>query len=467
MELLKRNYIYLLLLIYAILSALTITFFDGTGDSGDSIRHFLFAKYAPLHPELFFNHWAKPLYVLLASPFAQFGFIGIKIFNAIVSLLTIFFTFKTSQKLNINNSIISAIIVIFSPLYFILTFSGLTEPLFALFIIVGIYTILLDRYVISSLLISFLPFIRSEGLIIIGIFGIYLLIKRKWKIIPLLIFGHIAYSIAGFFVYNDFFWIFNKIPYARLSSTYGQGELTHFIYQLFYVVGAPIYILFYFGIFSIIWKSIKGRINIEIQVLVFLGFILFFTAHTLFWYLGIFNSMGLKRVFLGVIPLMSIISLMGFNFVTDDLLKNKRLLKLIFQGLLTAYIIIFPFTSNPAAINWERDLSIKKDQQSAVQITEFLATNRKSIKSYIYAPSYISNMLNIDHFDDTKRKGMTAQNINNIEVGDIIIWENWFSVVECGISKQSLDNNNKLVCIYNLRVWDNGRELIYAVYEKK
>ena len=53
-----------------------ITYFNGTGDTGDSITHYFYAQYAPLHLELFFNHWAKPLYVLLASPFAQFGFIG-------------------------------------------------------------------------------------------------------------------------------------------------------------------------------------------------------------------------------------------------------------------------------------------------------------------------------------------------------------------------------------------------------
>ena len=65
-------------------------FFDGTGGSGDSIHHYLYAKYATAHPENFFNHWAKPLYVLLACSFAQFGFVGMKIFNALVALFTIF-----------------------------------------------------------------------------------------------------------------------------------------------------------------------------------------------------------------------------------------------------------------------------------------------------------------------------------------------------------------------------------------
>jgi hypothetical protein len=171
--------------------------------------------------------------------------------------------------------------------------------------------------------------------------------------------GHVIYSIAGFFVFKDFFWVFNKIPYAHLSSIYGNGELSHFVEQLFYVIGAPNYILFWVGVIIIIWKSIKNKITIELQTFVFLGFFSFFIAHSLFWYLGIFNSMGLKRVLIAVCPLMAIISLIGFNFLTNEIFINKRILKITSQCLLLVYILIFPFTANPAAINWKIELAIQ------------------------------------------------------------------------------------------------------------
>ncbi len=463
----ENNKIFTLLFIYAIAATLTIFFFDGTGDSGDSIQHYLFAKFAPQHPDLFFDHCAKPVYVMLASPFAQFGFIGVKIFNAIVSLFTIFFTFKIAQKSNINNAIIGAIILFFSPLCFVLTFSGLTEPLFALFISISVYAILVDRYLISCLLVSFLPFIRSEGLIIIGVFSLYFLLKREWKLIPLLLFGNVVYSILGFFVFNDIFWVFNKIPYAYLSSTYGSGDLSHFIEQLIYVIGVPIYFLFWVGVIIIIWKSIKKRITTELQILVFLGFFSFFVAHSIFWYLGIFNSMGLKRVLIGVAPLMSIISLIGFNFITEDVFKNKRLPKLISQGLLIAYILIFPFTSNPAAINWERDMNLSKDQQCAIQIADFIDQNMDSNQLFVFAHPYLSEVLKIDYFDSNKRLDLKKGIINNLKAGDIVIWENWFAVVQQGVTKEYLDNNNELINLYNINVMDEGREILYSVYKKK
>lgn len=459
----KNLPIYLLILGYTIIAAFTIYYFNGTGDSGDSIYHYLFAKYAPIHPTLFFNHWAKPLYVLIFSPFAQFGFVSVKVLNSIISIAIIFLTYKIIQKLKIKKPIIGSLILICSPLYFVLTFSGLTEYLFALFVCIGFYSLFLNRTTFSIIIISFLPFIRSEGLIIIGVFAFYLFLKKQWKYIPLLLFGHIIYSIAGYFAHKDFLWVFNQIPYARLSSIYGNGNLFHFIEQLLYVVGVPIYILFWIGAVYIIWQSIYKKTSVELRIIVMVGFFAFFISHTIFWYLGIFNSMGLKRVLISIAPFTAIISLIGFNFITDVFLNQKKW-KYIIQCILIAYIIIFPFTSNPSAIKAERDLILSKDQESAIQVADFIQKNVSQNHRFMYTHPYLSEVLHIDHFDSIKRIDFTDDILNNTSSGDIIIWENWFAVVENGISKEYLDTLPMLLNIYNSNVLDRGREVIYSVY---
>ena len=462
-----KSIIYTLLFSYVILAGLTIYFFDGTGDAGDSIQHYLFARYAPVHPELFFHHWAKPLYVLLSSPFAQFGFTGIKIFNAFVSFTTIFLTYKICTELNFKNSIIVVVILIFTPLYYILTFSGLTEPLFALFISAGIYAVLKEKYTIGCLIISFLPFVRSEGLIIIGVFAFYLLLKKKWKFLPLLLSGHLTYSFAGYFVYHDFFWVFNKIPYANMSSQYGSGTLYEFAEQLIYVIGVPLYILFWLGIVSIIWKSIKKEISFELQILVFLGFISYFSAHSFFWYLGIFNSMGLKRVMLGVMPLMAIIALQGFNFIIENIFEKYKNLKLVISGSLIIYIIIFPFTDNPAAVQWKRDMHLSIDQQCALQTADFIIQNKGKNHRFVFMHPYLSEALKIDCFDIHKKIDLTSAGANQFKQGDIIIWDCWFAVVEGGVTQAQLDSNSNLRIIYNGNFAGSNKKNIFSVYEYK
>ena len=320
-----------MLFIYAALAAWTIIYFDGTGDTGDSVSHYLFAKYAPKHPELYFDHWAKPVFVLLASPFAQFGFTGMKIFNSCVVLLTIFTTYRIAKTLKFRNAIIVSFILICTPLYFTLTFSGLTEPLFALVVSISILLLLKDKYIAASILISFLPFIRSEGLIFIGIFAIYFAFKCKWKMLPLLVVGHLIYSFLGYFIHHDLLWVIREIPYAHLDSVYGNGTLFHFSEKLFYLLGLPIYFLFVIGLIAICWDAIKKKSNLNEQVLLALGFLSFFIAHSLFWFLGIFGSMGLLRVFICVMPIIALVALKGYNFITETVLGQLKLPQLILK----------------------------------------------------------------------------------------------------------------------------------------
>ncbi len=463
----KKNLIFPLLLAYAFLAALTIIYFDGTGDSGDSYVHYQFAKFAPLHPKLYFNLWAKPIFVLLASPFAQLGFVGMKIFNTIVSIFNIFFTYKIIKELKIKNALVGAIILISSPLCFALTFSGLTEPMFALFVSIAIYLTLKKQFIPAGIIISFLPFVRSEGLIILSVFAFYFLLKKEWKILPLLLIGHVVYSISGFFIYHDPLWVFNEIPYARLSSNYGSGKLSHFAIQLLYVVGIPVYILFWIGIISIIKDFFKKLLSIEFQLLIFLGFLSFFIAHTLFWYFGIFNSMGLKRVLICVAPLISIISLKGFNFLTEDFFSTKDKTKPLVKGILIFTIILFPFTNNKAAINWKKDLCLTEDQLSAIKVSGFLNKIPLSGHRFFFDSPYLCEGLIIDPFDENIKLELTKDIINQTVSGDIVIWDNWYAPTEHGVTKEFLDSNIALLKLFNTNSLDNGGEVIYSVYKRK
>jgi hypothetical protein len=465
--LMKDKFIYLILFIYAIIATCTVLFLDGTSDAGDSIHHYQYAKYAPIHPELFFNHWAKPLFVLLACPFAQFGFIGIKIFNVFVAIFTIFFTFKIAETLELKNALLAAVILIFSPLHYIITFSGLTDPLFALFCSIALYLVLKQHYFVASLVLSFLPFLRSEGLIIMAVFGFYFLLKQQWKYLPLFLVGHLVYAIAGNFVFHDLFWVFNKIPYARLSSNYGSGPLFYFVEKLIYALGIPIYALFWIGVVAIIIQSIRKRIQLEIQVLVFLVFFAFFIAHALFWYMGIFNSMGLIRVMVGVMPFSSIIAWIGFNFISEAFFSKWKLAKQIFQGLVIAYVIIFPFTANPAAINWDKDMRLSKGQQLDLEIAEIIKRDYGMAHRFMFAHAHMAEALGIDWFDPQQHLDFMNNKIERLQTGDIVIWDNWFAVVEQGVTKTQLDQRPDLIQLFTRKVIENNREVEYAVYQKK
>ncbi|MBX2816239.1 MAG: hypothetical protein KTR24_09580, partial [Saprospiraceae bacterium] len=460
----KNRPLYLLLVVYAMVAALTMFFFDGTGDSGDSIMHYLFARYAPAHPALFFDHWAKPIYVLFGSPFAQFGLNGIKVFNVLASLTTIFLTVRICQRCKMQHALLAGLFVIFSPLHFILTFSGLTEPLFAMVLCLGIYLITAERVMWACVVISFLPFVRSEGLLVLGPFLVYLLVRGQWKYAPVLLSGHVIYSLLGFGVHGDLMWVFRKIPYAQTTSDYGSGALFHFAEQLIYVVGVPLYILFWIGVLAMVWQWVRKQLSLESGLLVLLGFFVVFIGHSLFWYLGIFNSLGLIRVFVGVVPLMAIIALFGFNALAEMLFRKNTKRKRILHGLLLAYILLFPFTSNPAAIDWEKDMRLSTSQQLAHQIKDIVHQDLERQARFLYADPYLSEVLNLDPFDEDLKIELSPQALKTLHPGDVVIWENWFALHERHVSIPLLDGVIDLQVIDELKADDRGRMVHYKIY---
>ena len=463
----NKYFIYYLLVIYAGIAGLTIFYFNGTGDDGDSVTHYLFAKYAPLHPALFFDHWAKPLFVLLASPFVQFGFVGVKVFNAINVLISIFLTYRTAVTLHLKNALISGVMMICGPLYYVLTFSGLTEPLFGCFIIGGVLLAAKGKQNGAAVLVSFLPFIRSEGLIILGVFGLYFLLNNNRKSLLLLAMGSVIYSVAGWFVYDDLLWVFSKIPYATLNSVYGKGELFHFIYKLNYITGVPVFILFWAGVLAALFNLFKSPFIIDEKRLVFLCCLAFVVGHSLFWYLGIFNSMGLIRVLIGIMPLLALIGLQGFNLITEEIKMRGKYSNPVIQFLILAYIIAFPFTPNHAAVHFQKDMTLNTRQREALSIANFIKVDRGTSHQFLFNYHYLGDVLEIDYFDRSFRVDLNAENISEMKPGDMIIWQSdGFADIRVP-SEQLLNENKDLERIYFHEHDDVGSTGKSAVYERR
>jgi hypothetical protein len=405
----------------------------GTGDDGDSIMHYQFAKWAPFHHELFFDHWAKPLYVLIASPFAQFGIPGIKIFNLLLSTFTLFITFSIAGISSIRRKALVVLFMIMSPGLIIHALSGLTEPLFAFVLSLSVLLYLRSKYVFSILLISFLPFVRSEGLIICGVFALLLLFEGKWKLLPLLIAGHLVYGLAGSRIYGSVLWVFTRIPYARLSSIYGHGYWHDFFVRLPLIIGGPMCLLLLFGLIiaSLTFYNLRSNVKLRRKLfLVYGSFLSYFVSHVIFWKFGIFNSYGLMRVLIGVLPMMAIIELDGFNALVAIIPSAKARLTMSIAVLLC--IIIFPFTSCDSAWHYDRDFGLSTFQKVDAQLTDYIKTNYPDYRNaqYYFDANYFSILLNIDYFDKNTSRHISEATEHPPHRKAFILWDDYYSRVE-------------------------------------
>jgi hypothetical protein len=267
--------------------------------------------------------------------------------------------------------------------------------------------------------------------------------------------------------------VFNKIPYAHASSVYGIGTWTHFIEQLFFQVGLIEYALFIIGCISMLFtlSKLKSKMPFlnEKLWLVYGCFFAFFMAHTSFWALGIFNSMGLSRVFVSVMPLLAVIVLDGLNTI-ENLVSTKNVKLAVYTKItLVVILVVFPFLKTPASYKIPDDFELESSQVLIKNRVVPYLNQHKPNKTIIIADISIPLFKNLDPFDKSKVKMIYDVNdFNSIDSNTIVVWDSWLSVMEFGLTLDKLNscNNLKMDTIFNTKS-KQGRITEYAVFSRK
>jgi len=429
----------LFLSIFFLVTSLLAWFSTGTYESGDSIQHYLIARYSFEHPELFFDHWGKPLFTLLASSFAQFGFFGICLFNITCATATGLVAYKTANLIEPRRSWLAPVFVLFAPIYYVTLISGLTEPLFALVLITGVYFCLRQKFLIAGVIVSFLPFVRTEGFLLLPMFALVFVTQRKYSLCLVLLTGTIIYSVAGWFHYHSLFWIWNENPYKGAEDIYGRGSLFHFIGKNEFILGTPLVILFVLGIFRYVIPKRNFSLN---ELLLVPGiFFIYLAAHSVFWWKGLYSSLGLIRVIAGVTPLAGLLALKGTNTLMEFLSRIKLLNKFPFLqttvlSIIIALIIWMPFKQHqfPRSLGYEDE--VVKQAANCIEKDFTVAP------MYCYQYPYLSVFLNLDPFDRNRYTPLWSMQAENLPAGSIVIWDSHFSPNEAKLPLNTLNENS-------------------------
>jgi hypothetical protein len=382
--------------------------------------------------------------------------------------LSVLFSYRIAKKLNLKYAHLIFIPFYAAPLFFKVQFSGLTEPFSALLLSAFILCWLENKKTTSIILISFIPFIRSEGLIILGVVFLYLLWTKNWKLMPFLALGHLVISILGVAFYNDILWVFTKIPYAKLSSIYGVGNWMHFVNQLYYCLGPITYLLLILGIVKITLELFLNKTEFftERLFLVYGIFMAFFVAHTSFWALGIFSSMGLNRVFITVIPLIGILSIEALEWVSTKLSSKVENAFVITTCVIT---IVFAFLHNPASIDFKSDLKLDEGQKLVKdKIVPYLKYKYPE-KIYMSGDVSISLFSNKNVFNP--KEYLLLYDTNPLLIEDsnfVFIWDSWFAPVEGNLNLDELKASDRLEIDTVFYAKGNKSEnLEYIIFKRK
>ncbi|MEM6342636.1 MAG: hypothetical protein AAF927_02105 [Bacteroidota bacterium] len=454
----------------ALIASVLVWIVPGTGDGGDSIQHFLTAKYAFQYPAFFFDLWAKPIYMFFAAPISQLGFRALMLGNVWLGLGSAWLIYRCAERCDLKASV-WGIVFLFSVSGLVpLLYSGLTEPIFGFVLMLSVYFALGERLVLSVIIISFLPFVRNEGWAIVAVYLVFLSLRQEWRKLPLLTLGAIVTSLLGMPFQRQWNWIYTKIPDFGGQASYGEGSFFHFFNKLNYVIGIPLYGLLIIGGIALVYSIFRSAEREKIKHwftflwLVAGSYSAYFLAHSLAWWLPGLKSMGLERVLVGTIPLAILVALYGFQFLLSFLPSNWQK----GTGLaIAAYVVVFPFTANPAAYNWEKDFQLSPDQVMIAEAEVFLSEKYAEAVWYHEHP-YLNFLAQRNPFDaQAYHRILTVKDYSALASGTVIVWDSWFAVVEGLESLENLRNQPDLEEVRVIRHPDESIDVQVVVFVRK
>ncbi|QKG80626.1 glycosyltransferase family 87 protein [Tenuifilum thalassicum] len=315
------------LLVGAIL-AVNLTFLvlsPGFSGGSFSATHYLYARWAFTNPENFLNSWANPFFTLIAAPFALLGFKSLQLLNVILGILAGYFAYRVAEELNMKSPLLALVICSFTPIFMMSFYGGTTEIMFAFVAILSTFLLLKNRFLEGAILLSFLPLIRLDGLILLPVFAVYMLRWRKAKFIPLMLTGLLVYSVIGAIAGKGFFWLFDGVT-VWSKHIYGSGSLSQFVVRSPGYFGIPNEIFFVTGLVAGLWLYFRERKEYSKEfVLVVLPFVVYFLAQSVGWWLGMFNSQGASRYMAAIVPFMAVMATRGlYLFAKMFFIISKR-----------------------------------------------------------------------------------------------------------------------------------------------
>ncbi len=447
----KKGLVLSLLLCFILFCILSFSS-ESMFDAGDGIQHYLISRYSWDHPHLFLHSWGKPFFTATSSPFSQFGFSAITLFNILCGIASAYLTYKVAKKLNYNNALLTLPFLLFAPVYFPAMNSGLTEPFFGLVLVGSIFLMLEKKHIAAAVLVSFLPFVRSEGFILLPLFFIVLIYNRSFIAALLLSFGTLFYSFIGFLYWGDFFWIKTQNPYIN-GQTYGTGSIWSFVQDYDFIWGGVLGVLFVLGILCIVSrtfpyknkpddrKGLASLINIE-TVLILGSFVVYFCAHSYLWWKGLGNSMGLTRVLAAVFPCSALVCVRGFNLVMPEILFRNKIVKYSIVGIVLFFVVLKPFRSDNFPYKFTPEQVVIKEA------ADWIVANDYDQQKMYYLYPYLPLLLDIDPFDTTKVADLWAlystianRGISSIPDSTLVIWDAHFGPNECGMPLEKIKSD--------------------------
>lgn len=434
----ERTVEVLLLLTLTGVIAYFIAISEGFHGGGDSLAHFRLAKFSWEHPHYLLDHWGKPFFTLLITPFALLGFKATWVFNLFCGLLSSVLVMAISKHHKWRYAWVAIPVIFLTPIFLQEFFSCLTEAAFVTLLLMVLLLRIKNQFVAYFIVLSLLPFIRTEGVLFMFWFAaVDFLERRSWQLI-LLFSGGIIYSLVGWIAKGDILWLINEMPYVGGDHIYGSGKLLHYIEIMPQHIGWPVLIM---TAISIAFLFLKMR-NTSFEDSWIIKFVLaptiiYIGFHSVIWYMGRV-SLGLPRMLAVVVPLLALLIVYGLNELERRTSKPKLTAGL---GVLATVAISFN-----AYQKIELPVPLSNEDKVIKEACEFIQSSELKDHKIHYYSLYSEMLLNLDPHNADQCQQIVHNRYNpheEVVSGSLVLWDAHFAPNEGAMPLENLLENDQ------------------------
>jgi hypothetical protein len=408
--------------------------------------HFLFAKWAWKHPELFVGVWSRPLYTFIYAFPALLGYRAARIFTVFICLAIAWQTGRLAEDLKIARAPLAGALVWLQPSFFLFCADNMTEPIFALAFVIAL-RFHHNSYIKTGMLIASLMILaRPEGFFLGILWCVWVLDRggihhKKHKrtkdtkqekrspfcvlcnfvtfvvnlsAIPILATGAFIWWLAALIITGDPLFIKHNWPsnWPLTGTIYGAAGLIAYPIRLPEIVGPFLLVPFFFGFYYLIKRRELFTITSS--------FLLIFGIHTVLRAFGLLGSAGYPRYMIAVSPAIAIITLVGWNEISDRWFSQaSRLIR-------TACVAIT--ISISAAINllYADGAEWSRDARAIAEVHSWFASHPLPIARLIWSEPYSCILFDRDPWENpvfTRDRETDLKLLRDSPPGTLAVWD--------------------------------------------
>jgi hypothetical protein len=420
----------------------------------DGGQHYLFARWAWAHHELFVGVWSRPLFTFLYAFPSFVGFRAARGLTVLICLATAWQTWRLAEDLKLRRAPLSIVLLFLQPSFFLFCADTMTEPIFALVYAVALRLHHRDWVKTGMVVASLMILARPEGLFLGILWGIWVLriattqaisanqstnwmqgvfrftksaIRNPQSAIQLFLLatGSVLWWLTAWWITGDPLFIKHNWPnnWPLTGTVYGAHGLIAFPSRLPEIAGLCLLPVFIYGL---VWL-LRQRQLFTITS----SFLLLFVLHTILRAYGLLGSAGYPRYLVAISPAIALITLSGWNEMSRFFAHVSRPVRMGCAAvlLMTSAWVNFVYADGA---EWSRDAKAINAVHSWFQ----LQTDKPQILRFIWSKPYACILFARDPWENpafTHNHERDLKLLSEMPAGTLALWDERVGPKEYGL----------------------------------